>query len=199
MKRLGFVVLLLLLVSGCVHTHQADFSVPLPGARAKIGGAERVSLKVSVRDVRIDKGSIGSMRAITSPNDIWVTIPNSSVEDVVGEAVKAEFQAWGFHLAEDGPAFLLVDVQEVKGSGIWYFLRTEVQGVVVLSTQVVNGEGQTLYERNYARRESAVNKVMIGNHDEGKNQLEAVLSAVVRDMCEDDKLIQALFAANRIR
>lgn len=196
MKLSWLILAAALTVTGCVRTHMTDLAVPPPGARAKQGGAETVGLKVSVADKRVDRTNIGFGSSYASRDTKFMVIPNQPIDGHIAAAIQAEFSARGYRLGE-GPAFLLVDIEQADSSAIWYLARTAVTGDARLKATVLSSKGDILYSKAYQAKEDATNTVFIGNYDEGKEQLEKMLAKAIRDMAEDDRLIQALFAANR--
>lgn len=194
MKRSWLALALLLSLSACIRTHTTDLAVPAPGARTQVAGASGIGVKVSVSDERLDKGNIGTLKAVTDPKSRWVVVPRQSIEDVISRGVEEEFKARGFRIA-DGPAFLLVDIRKADSSALWSLFRTNVTGEVELSARVIDSDGKIAYANAYELSERAVNKVFIGNHDESKVVLEKVLAATIATMADDGRLIRALIEA----
>ncbi|CAA7619422.1 exported hypothetical protein [Magnetospirillum sp. LM-5] len=196
MKFSWLILAAALAVTGCVRTHMTDLALPPPGARTKQGGAENVGLKVSVADKRIDRTNIGYGSSYASPETKFMVIPNQPIDGRIAATIEAEFLARGYRL-DEGPAFLLVDIERADSRAIWYLARTAVTGDAKLKATVLSAKGDILYSKAYQAKEDATNSVFIGNYDEGKEQLEKILAKTIRDMADDDRLIQALFAANR--
>lgn len=198
MKRFGSLLLAGLMLTGCVRTHTTDLAMPPPEVRLQVAGAQNIGVKVSVSDARWDKTNIGFGYSAADRRNKTPVVSNQPVELVVAQGIEAELKARGFQVAE-GPAFLLVDVTVLESGATWHLFRTDVEGRTGISAQVLDMGGRKLYARPYHRSENTSNQVAMGNWDEGKVQLEKVLAATVRDMFEDDSLIQALIDANRRR
>lgn len=196
MKYSWLILAAILTVTGCVRTHTTDLSMAPPGVRMHQGGAGAVGLKVSVSDKRVDRTNIGTAYSGADRSTKFVVVPSQAIDARIAAAIESEFAARGYRLG-DGPAFLLVDIEQADSNAIWHLMRTAVMGDARLAASVVTSDGRTLHSKAYQAREEATNSVLIGNYDEGKEQLEKVLAKMIHDMADDDQLVQALFTASR--
>ncbi len=185
-------LLLVVALVGCVRPHQTDLVLAGAEGRVRQAGADNIGIKVSVSDVRPDKTSIGMG---STPSDQFPIVPRQPVEGVVAKAVEAEFAARGYKLAE-GPPYLLVDVVKCETRMFGQILRKDMNVEGQLAAKLLGGDGRTLYHNTFAFADSRPGDPF-KTWDEGVEMLASAVSAAIRRMAEDDRLIQAMFEAGR--
>ena len=194
MRLFWIAPVLTLLLCGCSMTRTMDFAVPAPDPRPVSALNKVISLNVSVSDKRIDRTSIG----ITDGGSKHFTvIPNPNLDKSVELGVKNEVKARGITLA-DGPAFLLVDILKADSQTRIVPFNVDVAVQASLSAQVMDANGRQYYQRTYERNEAGKGEAWtMDTVEQGGFRMEKVLAELIREMFEDDQLVQALATASR--
>lgn len=196
MRSRGFAALCLslLILSGCVRTHNADLKLADPGPRQGYNGPAIKGMAVAVIDKRPNKDKIGTNWATSDTRSTWNVVPTRPVADTVRDGVVAEFQARGLKVG-DGPARLQVDIYNVDSRAVWHLFRTQAYGSAMFTVTVLGPSGQSYFKKDFVDGEERWNEVFVGNQDEGKVQLEAVLAKMITAMADDQALGIALSKA----
>lgn len=192
MKMSRFLIVAAVVVlQACTIQHVTDISMPPPGVRVGLVGAEAVALNVSVVDRRTDKTSIGTAQNKPSSGSSVIVQLRQPLDAGVRDAVEAEFSARGYRMG-DGPVFLLVDIADARADVIYMLFRTRIEGNVSLRATVVDRAGHQRFERTFQRLIRVENSVIIGSWDEGVVELQKTMGDLIRDMAEEPALTQAL-------
>lgn len=196
MRVRGLAVLCLCLaaLSACVRTHNAELQLAPPSHRQAYNGPAIKGMAVSVTDRRAKKDVIGTNWAVTDTKSTWIVTPTRPVADTIRDGIVAEFQARGVP-ANGGPARLQVDVRDVDSRAVWHMFRTQVYGSAMLTVTVEGPSGQTYLKKDFVDGEERWNEVFMGNQDESKVQLQAVLAKMIAAMADDQSVGIALSKA----
>lgn len=179
-------------LGGCVKTHNLDMSVPPPGLRPQIGGADEIAAKVSISDQRLDQTTIGTGHA---QGNRLILVANQPLPDVIRRGIETELAAYGFGIG-NGPPYLLVDIAKADSSSHSPApFAIDVWAEVELKASVLNAEGGTIYAKTYRGVDEGKAGNIWNGLDEAKPQLEKVLAMTIHAMVEDDSMVRALFSA----
>lgn len=196
MRRMVVAMAAVLALSGCIRTYTTDLSVPPPGVRVPVAGAQAVSVKVSAVDARVDQTRIGTLTSGVMKDEKHIMASDTPVADSVQKAVEAELAARGIGLG-NGPAFLLVDIELLEGEGRWGYLLTWARGATGLKAQVLDSDGRVYFTRRYKHEGLGTYESNMSPTRGARMALDSLLSELIREMLEDDELVAALLVAGR--
>lgn len=195
MKRCWLALVAVLALGACVQTWNTNLALAPPGQRLKVSGADRVGVKVSVADGRLDKTHIGTGTGAGNSGATWLLVSRQPIEEVTAKGVEAEMVARGFRLG-DGPAFLLVDIQHADclGETGGAMGPVALSAEVVLAAQVLDASGRVLHANTYRASDQRRGNMFKGFAG-APVVLQEVIARAIRDMGDDDRLQQALYEA----
>lgn len=196
MRTAWLIVVVALTLSGCVRTRTIDFTVPPPESRTDAAWAQLVGVSVSVSDKRIDRTNVGRSLVPGASLQNHVIVSSRSVEEAMQQGLLAELKGRGVKRM-DGPAFLLVDITKAEGTTTSSAFRIDVMAEVEFTAMVVGTGGNVGYRRVFSRVEAGKADWTLDYHPQGAYRLQKVIGDLIREMVDDDRLIQALIAANR--
>lgn len=196
MRLFWIVPTFVLFLSGCTGTWTMDFAIPAPEARPVTAVNKTISLNLSVSDKRLRRGNIGSTNA--NNNKTYTVLTQPELDKALEAGIKNEIKARGMTLADGGPAFLLVDITQADSQTRILMFNVDVAVQTTLSVQVLDAGGRQYYQRNFARNESGKGDgFTLETVEQGGFRMEKVLAELIREMFDDDQLVQALATASR--
>ncbi|CAA7619424.1 hypothetical protein MTBLM5_30135 [Magnetospirillum sp. LM-5] len=197
MRAILLSILITLAVSGCVRTRTVEFTPPGPESRNGASWAQMVGVNISVIDKRTDKTNIGRAQAANSDLHRFVVQSTNNPQDAIKQRVEAELRARGVNRL-DGPAYLLVDILKLDSATDISNFRVGVVAEAALSAMVMGADGATRHQKIYQRKETGQGEYWtLDTVEQGAYRLQKVVAGLIQEMIDDDRLIQALIAANR--
>lgn len=105
---------------------------------APVAGADRVPIKITVEDVRLDK-SIGAVQSDNYVNGFWFVYSTNDVVAVLRNSIADELVHRGFKVSDNG-VNLLVGLNTIDGNN-------DGIGKIAISVQIVRSDGTIGYSR----------------------------------------------------
>jgi uncharacterized lipoprotein YajG len=192
------IVAAVVVLQACTVQHVTDLSMPPPGVRVGLVGADAVAIKVSVEDRRADKTSIGTCRKQPSSGMAVTVSLSRSLDMVVRDAVEAEVTARGYRLGT-GSIYFLVDITDARADVTYLPFRNRVEGKVSLVATVMRADGRKNFERTFLRtiNLNVESFAIMNSFDDGAVEVAKAMGDVIREMLDDPNVNQAIAAAGK--
>lgn len=196
MKALFTSSLLCLILTGCAFTRDyVSIDYETTREAKKIETAEKITVQVSVADVRDNKDRVGCKK-----NSYGIECANIVAENNIGQLVKKaisyELDRLGFGLQETGDAIVSLDLNLWKfyndfKTGFFY---CSSESEMIVTVKVHNSKKDLIFSKTY--KEEGINPVVfIMKGYNAKVALEKALANTICKIMEDSSFIHSLLNA----
>ena len=196
MKSLPFLTALFALVIGSVGcaltTDRIDVNYTAQTYAARIPGAEKVKVKVTVSDARAVRDKV-SAKKNGYGMEMAPIVAGNDVADTLAKALETELASRGFTTAS-GPVEVNVELDKFWNDfkiGFWAGSST---AELVMNAQVKKPDGTIVYTK-VVTGEGAVPSLQVMTGDNAKIALDAALNDAVAKLVGDTAFIRALLGA----
>lgn len=178
---------------------EIPFKLPPSEAKAKIPGADSVGVKLSVSDQRVDKTRIGASYAKVTTmfggsEARAVIVPKEPLIEVLEQGARAEVGGRGYLLG-NGPAYLLIDVQELNYGASSVDRNVEYTFDAGFEVKILDAAGSSLYSEIFKKRETPTWR-MASDNPSPPPSFPKFVGDLIADIVVDPEVSAALFKAN---
>ena len=184
-------VLFAVLASGCAFTEDhVHLAYTREAAPVRVSGAEAVTAKVSVRDVRNDTSRV-SVKKNGFGAEMAAIRADNSLADLVRVAVEDELRARGFQLGEVAPMLIEVEVTRLWNDFKMGYFAGDARADFQLAVQVKNPQGAIVFVHNYSVT-GAEENVQLASGTNAELALNRALEKGIRGLFADPAFLSAM-------
>ncbi|KJS35217.1 MAG: hypothetical protein VR70_16275 [Rhodospirillaceae bacterium BRH_c57] len=192
--RVAVGVGLAVLMSACALTEdRVDLVYQSADTAAPVSGAESVTVKVAVEDVRPANRDKVSVKKNGYGMEMAAIRANQDVPTLVRQAVEQELRGRGFTIG-DGPVFAVIEVARFYADYKTGFWSSDNVSDIQLNVQVRDTSGHMYYGKGISGI-GTTEGVMIMDGGPVKKSLETGLAVALRNLMQDPFFVQALIEA----
>ena len=190
MYRVTFILVFLMLLSGCALTKEhitLDY-VPQSNVEA-IRGSEKVNIKLNVTDARTMRDKV-SYKKNAYGMEMGEIISDSDVIDLIRKSIKTELQNRGF-IVDSGGTNVNIELIKFYNDFKSGFFAGDASAEIIMGVQVKQKNGNIPYNKTITGAYVEQN-VQLATGGNAKRALDGALKDVIPKLMNDQKFIIAL-------